>query len=97
VITLLDRADGSHFDGFPDRLVDAMMTPTLRKLRAEVAPKRLRPSVRFTLQVLFRNTVRALVAILEAHESEASIREAFAAFWSYQLAGLAGLERWATR
>lgn len=96
VITLLDRADGSRHAGFPQRFVQALLWPTLQSLRREVAPRRLRPVVRFTLETGFRNTVRALVAILEAHEDEAAIREAFAAFWSYQLAGLEGLRRWAT-
>jgi hypothetical protein len=43
---------------------------------------------------VFDNTVRTIAAILRHHTTDRSVREAFSAFWSYQLAGLAGLERW---
>ena len=48
------------------------------------------PHVRFVLERIFDGTRRTIVAILEQHEDEAEIRAAFAAFWSFQLAGLAG-------
>lgn len=94
VITLLDRAAGSRFESFPERFVAELMRPSLIRLRRRAGVPRLKPVVRFTLEHVFRNTVRTIVAILEQHETEAAIGEAFAAFWSYQLAGLAGIERW---
>lgn len=96
VITLLDRAAGSRHEGFRERFIDALTTPSLRKLQRKAGGRRLPPVVRFTLRNVFENTVRTIVAILEERRSEAAIREAFEAFWSYQLAGLAGLERWVT-
>jgi AcrR family transcriptional regulator len=93
VIVLLDRAEGSRFASFRARFVDALVRPTLAELRAE------RPrdeAVERLVRILFENTVRALVAILEQCEGEAEITEAFAGFWSYQLAGLAGFRKWAT-
>ncbi len=96
VITLLDRSDGSVYDGFASRFAELLVTAAMKRLRARARPKRLRPVVRLTLQTVFRNTVRSVVTILETHDSEADIRAAFAAFWSFQLAGLAGLEHWAT-
>ena len=96
VVVLLERAQGSRFEGFDRRFVEELMKPTLAQFRRRAAGKRLRPTVRFTLENIFTNTVRTIASILETHDSEPAIREAFAAFWSYQLAGLAGLERWVT-
>jgi AcrR family transcriptional regulator len=93
VVTLLDRAKGSRHQVFAAELVRALMRPTLAKLRAERGA-RLTASTRFVLEQIFRNTVRTIVAILETHEDEAAIRDAFQGFWSYQLAGLAGFTRW---
>lgn len=94
VIVLLSRAEGTRFEGFSQRFVELLMQPTLRSLRQRSGRRRLPAVVHFTLQTLFQNTVRTIVAILETHESEAELRQAFAAFWSYQLAGLAGLATW---
>ena len=94
VVVLLDRAAGSRFEGFRERFVDEIEKPTLAALRARSGRKRLPQVVRFLLRNIFDNTVRTIVAILQEHEDEARIREAFFVFWSYQLAGLAGLEQW---
>ena len=88
VVILLDRARGSRHEAFADSFVRALMRPTLAKLRADA--KGVPKAARFVLEQIFRNTVRTIVAILEAHEDETSIRDAFQSFWSYQLAGLAG-------
>ncbi|MEZ4445777.1 MAG: helix-turn-helix domain-containing protein [Polyangiaceae bacterium] len=97
VVVLLARAEGTRFADHPARFVEALMRPTLAGLSARTGKRRLGSMVRFTLRNVFDNTVRTIVAILEEHEEEAAITEAFQAFWSYQLAGLAGLERWASR
>jgi AcrR family transcriptional regulator len=94
VIVVLDRAEGSPFASFRARFVDALVKPTLAKLRAE-SGKKPSPMVERLVRLLFENTVRAIVVILEEHESEPEITEAFAGFWSYQLAGLAGFKKWA--
>lgn len=95
VVILLDRAKGSRHQAFAAEFVRTLMRPTLAKLRVEKGAP-LTASTRFVLEQIFRNTVRTIVAILEAHEDEASIRNAFEGFWSYQLAGLAGFRRWVT-
>lgn len=94
VITLLDRAQDSRHEGFADVFVRELMRPSLAKLRAEAAGERLSPRAHFVLETIFRNTVRTIVAILESSADPAEIREAFAGFWSYQLAGLAGFTKW---
>jgi len=93
VVILLDRSKGSRYEDFAAQFVKALMRPTLVKFQADRATP-LTPSTRFVLEQIFRNTVRTIVAILEAHEDEASIRDAFQGFWSYQLAGLAGFSKW---
>jgi hypothetical protein len=94
IVVLLDRATGSRYEAFADRFAGELMRPTLAKLRREANARRRLGLVRFTLQNIFGNTVRTIVSILESHKREADIREAFSAFWSYQLAGLEGLKRW---
>lgn len=96
VVILLDRSKGSRHEAFAARFVKALMRPTLAKLRADAKGARVTAATRFVLEQIFRNTVRTIVSILEAHEDEASIRNAFEGFWSYQLAGLAGFSRWVT-
>jgi AcrR family transcriptional regulator len=93
VVILLDRSKGSRYEDFAAQFVKALMRPTLAKLQADRGAP-LTASTRFVLEQIFRNTVRTIVAILEAHEDEASIRDAFQGFWSYQLAGLAGFSKW---
>ena len=94
VVVLLSRAEGSRYQDFPERFIDALMQPTLALLCAESGTSQLSPVVHTTLHTIFDNTVRAIVATLSAHDTEAAIREAFAAFWSYQLAGLDGFRKW---
>jgi AcrR family transcriptional regulator len=93
VIILLDRAKGSRHEAFAHQFVSALMRSMQAKLRADTGT-RLTAASRFVLEQIFRNTVRTIVSILEAHEDEASIRNAFQGFWSYQLAGLAGFSKW---
>jgi AcrR family transcriptional regulator len=94
VITLLDRSKGSSYEGFVDEFVARLVRPTLDSLREHSTARRVDPVARFVLDTLFRNTVRTIVAILEHSDDEKQIRTAFAGFWSYQLAGLAGFTRW---
>ncbi|MFO0660972.1 MAG: TetR/AcrR family transcriptional regulator [Polyangiaceae bacterium] len=94
VITLLDRAEGSRYSTFAQQFVDVMLKPTLASLEQQMGSSTLSPVARSLLEQLFKNTVRTIVSILEAHDQESDIRIAFAGFWSYQLAGLAGFRTW---
>lgn len=96
VVTILDRAQGSRHEGFRQLFVDELMRPTLAKLRVDAEGKRLDAQQRFVLEQIFDNTVQMIVAILEHHSDESEIRDAIAAFWSYQLAGMAGFAKWVT-
>jgi AcrR family transcriptional regulator len=94
VIVLLDRAEGSVHEDFRRRFVDALIQPSLKKLRAEAGGRRVGGPARLVIETLFDNTVRMVVAILESDDDPEAIAAAFAGFWSYQLAGLAGFTRW---
>lgn len=87
-IILLAGADGSCHEGFDALFTDALYEQAAAQLTAGGA--RLSPPERLVLRTVFENTVRMLAAILAADDDEARIRAAFAAFWRYQLAGLAG-------
>ncbi len=93
VVTLLDRAHGSRHEGFCDQFVRELVRASKAKLR-HGSRRRLPREVDFLLEQIFRNTVRSIVAILENHPDERDIRRAFQGFWSYQLAGLAGFDKW---
>jgi len=95
VIVLLSRAEGSRFESVRERFVDALVRPTVSKLRAD-AGRPLSHAERMVVTNIFENTVRAVVSILEHGRSGEEIERAFAGFWSYQLAGLAGFTRWVT-
>lgn len=92
VVVLLDRADGSAFEGFKDQFIDRLVKLTTTKFKRQAL--RVTKLTRFTLRNIFETSVRAIVSILETYEKPSQIREAFEAFWSYQLAGLAGFERY---
>lgn len=96
VITILDRAAGSRQADFREKFIETLLRPTRAKLKEDSGRARLPDTVETVLHSLFDNTVRSLVRILETYSDEARIREAFAAFWSYQLAGLAGFTLWVT-
>jgi len=95
VVILLDRCAGSDHEGFGDRFVARLVELTEAQLAAERGAP-LDPLVRPTLTRIFESSRRAVVSILESHDDEETIREAFAAFWSFQLAGLEGFRRWVT-
>lgn len=95
VIILLDRAEGSPFENFGERFVSELMRATLRHVhpsRNEHKTKRAIEQV--LLGTIFDNTRRAIVSILESSADESELRRTFEGFWSYQLAGLSGFNKW---
>lgn len=94
VVVLLAHAEGSPFADFRERFVEELVKPTEAKLRADAGGRRLTKAEKLVIRIVFENTVRTIVAILEGDRSDEEITRAFAGFWSYQLAGLAGFTRW---
>lgn len=96
VVILLDRCAGSRWAAFGEAFVERLVDLALAQLRTQAEAGELDEELaRFTLGNVFRGARRSIVAILESYADEAEIHAAFTAFWSFQLAGLAGLEGWA--
>lgn len=96
VVLLLDRCDGTPHEGFGARFVERLVEVTLAHLR-ERRDGPLPPETALVLGTIFDGARRTIVTILEQVQDEAEIRAAFAAFWSFQLAGLAGFTEGVTR
>jgi len=94
VVILLDRADGSRHEGFGTRFVERLVALTRTQLECD-GP--LPDAADFMLEQIFQTSRRAVVAILERHDTEPAMLEAFEAFRSYQLAGIAGFRTWVNR
>lgn len=97
VAILLDRADGTAYAHHGERFVALLVRGTLTQLRAARPGVRVSAPARFVLERIFEGTRRTLAAILMAHADERQLREAIAAFWSYQIPGLAGFTAWVGR
>lgn len=93
VVILLDRAQGSRFARFGQDFVDELVRLTKINLRRQTHRKATDVE-ELILSTIFQNTRRSIVAILERYQEEPQIRSAISAFWSYQLAGLAGFTKW---
>jgi len=96
VVVLLDRADGSRHEGFGARFVARLVGLTEAQFEEDLGGP-VPEAARFMLQQIFQTSRRAVVAILERYETETELRTAFAAFRSYQLAGIAGFREWVNR
>ena len=94
VVVLLDRAQGTAYAHYGERFVDQLVSGTLARIRASRPGVRVSAPARFVLARIFENTRRLLASVLAEHESEAALREAIEAFWSYQVAGLRGFTAW---
>jgi AcrR family transcriptional regulator len=94
VIVLLDKGAGTHYAEYGARFVETLVSLSMAELRAAHPGLRLSREARKVLGIVFDNTRRALATILATSESEASIREALAAFRSYQMGGIAAFSEW---
>lgn len=93
VVVLLSHAEGSRLSSFRQEFVTLLVDATAADLRKARRRPLTRPQ-RLVLTTLFENTARVLVAILGSDASDVEVASAFAGFWSYQLAGLAGFKEW---
>lgn len=96
-VILLERAAGTPHERWGERFVARLVEETLAQLQRAHPGLRIATPERLVLTTLFENTRHMLAVILEKSRTERAIREAVAAFWAYQLAGLAGFSRWVAR
>ncbi len=92
VVVVLSHAEGSRLATFRDDFVVALLEATRSHLEAS-AGRTLTASEEVVLGSIFDNTTRTLVTLLGSSLEDDDVRAAFDVFWSYQLAGLAGLRR----
>lgn len=97
VVILLDRAEGTPYEHFGARFVDQLVDLTSAEFRRATPGLVMDAPTRFVLRRIFENTRSMIASILEAHEDSANMRSAIAAFWAYQIAGLQGFARRATK
>ncbi|SMC84708.1 TetR/AcrR family transcriptional regulator [Rhizobium sp. RU36D] len=88
VLILFRPVDGTRFSKVRPRFVYEMERLAIELVMRTRGPGAVTPESRFVLRTLFANTADMIVAILDHFEDPDSIRSAFAAFWTYQLAGL---------
>jgi AcrR family transcriptional regulator len=92
VLILLTGADGTRFASVRARMEREMTRQAVRFVRRQTAAEP-DPHFDMVLRQVFANTVTMVAAILERFASAADIAQAFATFWTYQLAGLEALVR----
>ena len=83
VVILLDRAAGTPHAHYGNRFVELLMKHTLAEVK-----RKLSVPHQFVLRAIFENTRRLLASVLAEHDEPEQLREAIAAFWRYQIAGL---------
>ena len=89
-LVLLNGAEGTRFATVRTRMVDEMTRQAARYVRRRTAEQ---PDPHFDMvrRQIFANNVSMIAAILEHYAVPADIAQAFAMFWTYQLAGLEAL------
>jgi AcrR family transcriptional regulator len=88
IIVLLGSAEGTRYAGFDEEVVQLLCGLSLAHFRALRPGLRVTAARRLGLELVYRNLVAALVAILRRFTREAEIREAVAGYSRYHLAGL---------
>jgi AcrR family transcriptional regulator len=94
VVILLDRAQSSVHEQFPQRFVSRLVALSIAELRASNPDLVVPREARIVLEQIFENTRRMIAKILESSDDERAIRRAVAAFRAYQVAGLEAFSRW---
>jgi AcrR family transcriptional regulator len=90
VVVLLGRAEGSPL-GHVHGLVVGELTRLAARWQRAHGGRPATPETRFVLRRIFEGTVGMIVDVLAEHDDARAIREAFRAFWRFQLAGLQAL------
>jgi AcrR family transcriptional regulator len=94
VVVLLDRARGSAYEHYGERFVALLVKSTIEQIRSSSANVPITAAARLVLTRIFESTRTTLAAILAHSDNPRILREAIAAFWSYQIPGLHGFARW---
>ena len=88
VLILFRPLGETRFRNVRSQFVTEMERLAVELMLSTRGPGAVSPECRFVLKALFANTADMIVSILDGFEEPEQIRAAFAAFWTYQLAGL---------
>ncbi len=91
VVILLDRCQGTRLAGFAEQMIQRLVKLAIAHFRGLRPGLRVSRTMRFELEQIYRNLVRAVVRIFEQFEDGCQIEEAVEAYSRYHLAGLKGL------
>ena len=91
VIVLLGRAEGTALADFGGRTARELAELALQHFRARDAALDPPRTLRFDLDLIYRNFVASLIEILAAFDDEKAIRAAVDGYAKYHLAGLEAL------
>lgn len=92
VVLLLGRAGGTRYEDVREEVIRTLVDGAIRHfLGPGDDAQSLVPTVRFTLEGVYRSFVANLVRILKRFEEPRDIREATAAYTRYHLTGLGAL------
>ncbi len=91
VVILLAHSQGTRHDAVPEKVVQTLVEVAFAHYHA-LAPSKQGPEPsRAILELIYRNFVSAMVAILSQNSPEAALREAIAEYSAYHLSGLTAL------
>lgn len=91
VIIILDRSEGTAYANFSDEVSEILIELALAHAHELKTTPVTDSSLKFVLQIIFRNTTKTIVHILEHTDNEEEIRTLFALWGRYELDGLNGL------
>jgi len=91
VLILLRGAEETRYAHIRQLMVREMERQTCRYLLERFGQEAVPSSLHFVLHKLFERSLDMIADILAEYDDAASIRQSFALFWRYQLAGLQSL------
>ncbi|MDX9721154.1 MAG: helix-turn-helix domain-containing protein [Myxococcota bacterium] len=91
VLIVLDGAEGTVYQGLRAELESNLVELAQAHFKHQYPDRKLTDIERFQLQLIYRNHLSTLIAILRRFEDAASIREALSVFSRYHLSGLRAL------
>lgn len=88
VVILLGRCQGTRLEGFARQFADGLVKGAIAHFAGLRPDRKVTRSMRFGLEVIYRNFVDAMVRIFEHFEDPPAIRQAVADYSRYHLVGL---------
>jgi AcrR family transcriptional regulator len=88
IVILLNKSRGTPYEDFADQVVKRLSSIAIGHFRALQPDLRVTEIMRFNLQQIYRNSIRAIVNILRHFDDEVTIRQAIEGYTRFHLSGL---------